>query len=73
MYRKIKPSKITEQRGTRTRKAIAELTGGQISEQQIGQYEKGQYKPSERTLPYLLAALGCTYEDISDAVDLVVA
>ncbi len=73
MYRKINPKKIKDQRGDLTRKKIAELSG--LSEQQIGQYEKvhGGYKPSEASLPYLLKALGCSYEDISDEVELSIA
>lgn len=73
MYRRINPTKITEKRGNRTRKLIAELSDGRISEQQIGQYEKGSYRPSEESLLFLLNALGCTYEDISDEVELAIA
>lgn len=73
MYRRINPTKIAKCRGNRTRKEIADRTKGIISEQQIGQYEKGNYKPSERTLPYLLPALGCTYDDITDPVEFAAA
>lgn len=75
MYRVISPSKIRALRGTATRRSIVERAGDVISEQELYAYEKetGGYKPSDKKLPYLLKALDCSFEDISEPVDLSVA
>jgi len=72
MYRTISPTKIKNRRGEQTRKAVVERIGFVISEQELFSYEKGDYKPSQKKLPYLLQALDCTFDDISEPYELAV-
>lgn len=73
MYRAISPDKVRATRGTKTRKAVVEKIDFAVSEQELYAYEKGDYRPSDKKLAYLLKALDCTFEDISEPVDLVAA
>ena len=72
MYRRISPTKIRQRRGERSRKSVVERVGFKISEQELYYYEKefGGYKPSEQKLAYLLKALDCNFDDISEPVEL---
>jgi len=70
MYREVSPTKIREQRGKRPRREIVEGVTPHLSAQDLFLYEKGKIKPTTDKLKYLLAGLGCSYEDISEPVDL---
>lgn len=70
MFRVIKPEKILEKRGSRTRKAIAELVDNKLTEMDLYGYEKGKWSPSQEKLKYLLKALDTTFDEISEPVDL---
>ena len=70
MYREINPDKIRQARGKRTRAAIVQAGNGELSEQNLYGYEKGKWQPSKQKLPHLLNALGASYDDISDPVEL---
>lgn len=69
MYRRLSPKKIKDLRGTRTRRKVVSVVEN-LSEQELYYYEKGAYKPSEDKLRLLLKALNCTWEDVSEPVDL---
>lgn len=69
MYREIIPAKIREKRGERTRRAVAEAVDG-LTEMDIYSYEANKHKVTRDKLPKLLQALGVTFEDISEPVDL---
>lgn len=73
MYRVVSPNKIVARRGGKSRRAIIERVDKKISEQELYSYEKGLYRPSDTKLAYLLKALDCSFEDISEPVDLVAA
>ena len=70
MIRVIKPELLLQQRGDRTRKQIADQTGFKVTQQDIYAYEKGVNYPSLKKLPFLLNALGCTFEDVSEPLDM---
>jgi hypothetical protein len=71
MYREISPKKIRLRRGDRTRMEVVTRTNGKLSEQDLYAYEHGKWKPSPSKLAYLLAALECGYDEVSEPVDLV--
>lgn len=73
MYREVSPSKLIAKRGSRTRKEVELASGRKLTEQDLYAYEKGLWQPSSKKLPYLLAALGATYDEISEPVDLIAA
>lgn len=73
MYREISPAKLIEKRGSRSRKEIEMASGRQITEQDLYGYELGKWKPSPKKLPHLLQALGATYDEVSEPVELVAA
>ena len=73
MYREISADKIRQRRGTRPRRAIVDGFQPHLSQQDLYLYEKGKIKPTTEKLKYLLLGLDCSYEDISDPVDLSVA
>lgn len=73
MYREIVPSKLIAKRGNRPRRELAESVNKKVTEQDIYAYEKAISRPSPKKLPYLLQALGATYDEISEPVDLGIA
>ena len=73
MLRDIVPEKIVQKRGERSRKAIAEASGGVVTEQDLYCYEKNLHRPSMKKLPYLLKGLGVKYEEITEPVELAVS
>jgi hypothetical protein len=73
MYRVISPKKLIEKRAARPRSEIVALSFGMLSEQDLYSYEKGLHRPSDKKLPYLLKALNCTYEQITEPVELTAA
>jgi hypothetical protein len=74
MYRKFSPQKVRQRRGTETRKAVIARANGKISESELAAYEHeradGGYRPSDEKMLYLLQALNCTYDDISEPLSL---
>jgi transcriptional regulator with XRE-family HTH domain len=62
--------KIRAKRGNRPRREIAAAVDYKVTEQDIYGYEKGIARPSPKKLPYLLQALGATFDEVSEAVDL---
>ena len=57
-------------RGERSRRAIATASNGVFSDISLLSWENEDYKPKDDKLPVLLRALGCSFDDISDEVDL---
>lgn len=70
MYREISPQKIIEKRGRRTRREVLKKINFVITEQELYAYENSVYKPGRKKLPYLLKALDCTFDEISEPVQL---
>lgn len=70
MYRRINKDKVRERRGARTRRAVLEPINYAIGISELQSIENGTHRPSEQKLSFLLTALGCEYDDISDPVDL---
>lgn len=70
MYREITPNKLIQKRGDRTHKDIADASEGKVTVQDLWGYELGKWKPSKNKLPHLLKALGATYDEISEPVEL---
>ncbi len=73
MYRRISPQKIKAVRGKQTRKSIVERINYFVTAQELYAYEKGKYRPSDKKLAYLIKALECSYEDISEPHELIAA
>jgi hypothetical protein len=73
MYREIKPEKIRQLRGERSRAAVIKAANNALTEQDLWGYETGAWKPSKKKLPHLLAALNTTYDKISEPVELQAA
>lgn len=73
MYREISPEKLIAKRGTRSRKEIEIASGRKVTEQDLYSYEKGKWQPSRQKLADLLQALGATYDEVSEPVELVAA
>ncbi len=73
MYREIASAKIIEKRGDRSRRELAESVDNKISEMDLYYFENHGRRPSAKKLPYLLKALGATFDEISEPVDLGVA
>lgn len=73
MYREIIGAKIIEKRGNRSRRELAESVGKKISEMDLYYFENHNRQPSKNKLPHLLKALGATFDEISEPVDLGVA
>lgn len=72
-FRVIKGELIKDKRGDRSLKEIADLSGSKFTRGALFQWEKGEYKPTDDNIPALLQALGCSYEDISEPVELAVS
>jgi hypothetical protein len=70
MYREISPTKLLARRGERPRSEIVSRANGKLTEQDLYSYETGKWKPSPKKLPYLLAALECGYDEVSEPVEL---
>ena len=58
-------SKVLKARGKRSRKEIADASNGKITPQDLRNWETGQNRPSPKRLPYLLEALGVTFDEIA--------
>mgnify|MGYP003657183194 CR=1 FL=1 len=72
-YRKIIPAKITEKRGKRSRREIVEASGGKFTEMDLYSYEKKKHNIPQDKVPFLLVALGATFEEISEPVTVTTA
>jgi hypothetical protein len=73
MFRVVKPEKIIEKRGERSRQEIVDAAGGKLTNQALYAYEKGLSKPSPKVLPYLLKGLNTTFDEISEPVELALS
>lgn len=73
MFREIVPEKVIQARGKRTRGEVARVVGNKVTEQDIYCYETGKHLPSKKKLPYLLLALGTTYDNISEPVEFTLS
>lgn len=75
MFRVIKGEKIKKQRGARSLREVAKASNGAFSDVSLYEWEKygsgGGYKPKDEKIPALLMALGCSYEDISEPLEVV--
>lgn len=69
-YRVINGHKIREQRGSRSIRDVVKAQPNQFSVGALHKWETGKCRPTDEKLPYLLAALGCDYEDISEPKSL---
>lgn len=73
-FRVIKPEKIKKARGDRSLQDIADAAGGRFTRGALWQWEQENgTKPTDENIPRLLEALGCSYEDISEPVELQAA
>jgi len=63
----ISSEKIIKARGDRTRSAVCEAGRNQFTEQDLYNWEKNNNQPSLKKLPYLLMALGVSYDDLTEA------
>lgn len=79
MFRVIKGEKIKKARGNRSLREVAEAAGHAFTDAALCSWEKYDwqkaqgktaYKPTDDKIPALLAALGCSYEDISEPVEI---
>lgn len=70
MFRVINGKKIKTQRGNRSLREIAEASGKLFTDAALSEWENGAYKPKDDKIPALLKALGCSFEDISEPVDV---
>jgi hypothetical protein len=70
MFRKINGKLLKKQRGTRSLQEIADLSDGQFTKAALAFWERGIYKPNEDNTKALLRILGCSYEDISEPVEV---
>jgi transcriptional regulator with XRE-family HTH domain len=70
MFRVIKGQKIKEQRGKRSLREIAAVSNNAFTDVALLEWENGSYKPKDSKIPALLRALNCTYEDISEEVEV---
>ena len=70
MFRKLKTDKLIELRGERSRRAIAELTDFNLTEQDLYGYEKGNYQPTIKKMPYLLKVYNVEYQEISEPIEM---
>lgn len=71
-FRRVKAEKIRAIRNGRSLQDIADASGGSFSKGLLWQWET-RYKNAEPTndkIPDLVRALGCTYEDISEPVEM---
>ncbi len=71
-FRKINGKLIKHIRGSRSLKEIADLSGNKFTRGALFQWESGDYKPTDENVPYLLKALNCDYEEISEPVEIAV-
>jgi hypothetical protein len=71
MFRVIKGEKIKRMRGTRSLREVAAASNGAFTNAALSEWESGNYKPKDSNVPALLVALGCSYEDISEPVEVV--
>ncbi len=71
MFRVINGSKIKKQRGKRSLAEIATASGNKFTDVALLSWEKEEYKPKDDKVPFLLSALGCSYEDISEEYGVV--
>lgn len=74
-FRTIKGYKIREMRGNRSLQDIVDAAGHKFTRSALWQWEQAEsrIKPSDANVPALLAALGCSYEDISEPVEALAA
>lgn len=70
MLSEIKGQKIKERRGNRSLKDVAEAANNVFSDVALMKWEQDKMKPKRDNLTALLKALGCTYDDISEPVEL---
>jgi len=68
--RKVKGSKITKLRGNRSYREISKLSDNAFSAAALHKWEHDRAQPTLATLPHLLKALGCTYEEVTETVKL---
>ena len=72
MHRVIDPMKLIQARGRRTQGDIVRASHGQISRQNISQWERGLYAPRQEHIAALLDALGVSFEDITSPYEEMV-
>jgi hypothetical protein len=82
MFRVIKGEKIKKARGGRSLREVARASNGAFSDAALLAWEtydwqqshgKKAYRPTDDKIPALLIALGCSYEDISEPIEVVQA
>jgi transcriptional regulator with XRE-family HTH domain len=74
-FRRVQADKLRRVRGGRSLQDVARASGGAFSRGLLWQWENS-YKnaePSNDKIPALLLALECSFEDISEPVDVAVA
>jgi hypothetical protein len=61
----LSPELIEKARGDRTRQDIVTAGAGRFSEQDLYNWERGNNMTSVKKLPFLLTALGVSYDDLT--------
>ena len=72
-YRRTKGSLIREKRGPMSLRAVAALSNNGFSPAALHKWEHDEAQPTLDKLPHLLMALDCTYEEISEPVNLALS
>lgn len=73
MFRVIKGEKIKQKRGERSLREVAAASNGAFSDVSLYEWEKDSYKPKDDKIPALLTALNCSYEEISEPVEIALS
>jgi hypothetical protein len=60
----LSPKKLIAARGKRSRSEIVQAGGNRFTEQDLYNYEKGNNLPKRDKEPFLLDALGVSFEDV---------
>ena len=66
----VNGDRIRQKRGERTVREIAKASNGAFTHGALCGWERGTYIPKNDKLIPLVNALGCSYEDITEVVEL---
>lgn len=66
----VNGDRIRQKRGDRSVREVAAASNGAFTHGALCGWESGDYRPKQDNLIPLLNALGCSYEDITEVVEL---
>lgn len=72
-YKRIVGNKIKTRRGDRSMRELVALGGSRFSPAALYKWENDKAQPTNDKLPYLLKALDCSLDDISETFTLAIA